>query len=121
MFGAAVVVVGGVVGFVATTPNADKSDATERLAVPSLVWLTSTGAAEVGPALGASCPRPFKSVLISGGFQGPWQLMVTDPKYTNGTVTLDCHGNATNLLKPPWRRWVIIAPNRRGSPRETSR
>jgi hypothetical protein len=85
MFGSAVIVVVGVVGFVATTPGSDKSEAGKQIAVPTLVSLTSTGATEVGPALGARCPWPFKAVLISGGVHGPWQSIVTDPMCTNGT------------------------------------
>ena len=96
MFGSAAIVVVGVVGFVATTPGSDKSEAGKQIAVPTLVSLTSTGATEVGPALGARCPRPFKAVLISGGVDGPWQSIVTDPMCTNGTVTLS-KGQATTL------------------------
>lgn len=88
MFGAAVLVVVGVIGFSATTPSSDKSEAGKQMAVPALVSLTSTGGTVVGPALGARCPRPFKAVLIAGGADGPWQLIITDPMCTNGTVTL---------------------------------
>jgi preprotein translocase subunit Sss1 len=87
MFGAAVIVVVGVVGFTATTPGGG-GDAGKEMAVPALVSLTSQGAAEVGPVLGSYCPQPFKGVLLSGGAGGPWQLMVTDPKCRNGTLTL---------------------------------
>jgi hypothetical protein len=88
MFGAAVIVVAGVVGFVGTSPSSDKGDASAPSVVPTLVSLSAAATAEVGPVLGPKCPSPFKAILVSGGGSGPWQLLVTDPMCTNGTITL---------------------------------
>jgi hypothetical protein len=88
MFAAAVLIVVGVVGYIAITPSGDKADGGEHLAVPALVTLNAHGESDVRPNLGAGCPKPFKAVLLSGDASGPWKVLVIDPKCTNGTLLL---------------------------------
>jgi hypothetical protein len=89
IFGAALLVVVGVIGFSATTPKPDKSNtATQPLPVSALIALTTEGKSTVGLGLGPACPDSFQAVVLSGGSGGPWQILVTDPRCTSGTTTL---------------------------------
>ncbi|WP_156772292.1 hypothetical protein [Mycobacterium sp. 1245805.9] len=112
MFVAAVFVVIGIVGFVATTPSDakattpndgrattpndgkattpsdDKHQAADQMAVPALVSLTSKGATEIEPVLGIGCTNPIQAVLLAGDAKGPWRLMITDDRCRNGTLTV---------------------------------
>lgn len=93
IFIAAAVVVVGVVGFLVSTHSEAGASAAGPSAVDAprlaLITLTRLGSEELGPALGPSCPRPFKAILVSGKAEGPWQLDVTDPACTNGAVSVD--------------------------------
>jgi len=88
MFAAAVVVVVGVVGFMATTPGDDEHAAKDPMTVPALVSLTPQGITEVKPDLGMDCTNPIEAVLLAGDAGGPWQLMITDDRCMNGTLTV---------------------------------
>jgi len=99
LFIAAGAVVVGIVGFIISVGAAPSSDDSEGASnIPALISLTADGLKADGPLLGDGCPTPFKGVVVSGGNEGPWTVIVTDEHCTAGTITLT-DNDAKVLLK----------------------
>ncbi len=86
LFGAAGLVVVGIVGFLVTVGAGTSGTDSRPTTIPALVSLTPDGARTVGPLLGDACPRAFQVLVLSGGNSGPWTLAVTDDACTAGTI-----------------------------------
>ena len=89
MFWAAAVTVVGITGFVLAVGDAGSDSSDPVTHVPAQVSLTDAGAKSLGPLLGASCPEPFEALVLSGGADGPWDLVVTDEHCSSGEMTVE--------------------------------
>jgi len=89
MFLAAAVTVVGITGFVLAVGGAGTESSDTVAYVPARVSLTDAGTKALGPLLGASCPQAFEALVLSGGADGPWDLLVTDEHCTSGELTVE--------------------------------
>jgi len=89
MFQAAALAVVGIAGFVLTVGTADASADEPITKIPARVSLTEAGVRSIGPLLGEECTPPFQALVLGGGSEGPWDLLVTDSRCEAGEVTVE--------------------------------
>jgi hypothetical protein len=103
LFGGAAAVIVGTAGYltVLATGTQDSGNS-EPSTLPALVALTAAGKDTVGQLVGARCPSPFRALVLEGGSDGPWVVLVTDPRCTSGKLSI-ATDDASVLLGYPSR------------------
>lgn len=87
MFVAAGLVVVGIVGFLVVVGWSTKGTDPVPTQLPAMVALTD-GRGALAKTLGKDCPSTFQAVVIEGGTEGPWKLLVSDAKCRGGVINV---------------------------------
>lgn len=87
MFMAAGMVVVGMVGFLVVTGESKKGADPEPTQLPAMVSLMNNRGA-LARTLGRDCPSTFQAVVLEGGAEGPWTLLVSDRKCRGGVISV---------------------------------